>query len=123
MGRWDSDVEEQTRGEEPRIDRAYDYKRSKKRERSRSPPGRIRENWQSDTVDTRLAEEPAGKGDRRRSPRPKPVSDRSREENLRWGKPGEEDDREHQDAEREEPEPEPDFGLSGALAAETNTVK
>ncbi len=38
----------------------------------------------------------------------------------RWGKPGEFDDEEEQLPDKE---PEPDFGLSGALAAETNTVK
>lgn len=38
----------------------------------------------------------------------------------RWGKPGGLDDEEDQLPDKE---PEPDFGLSGALAAETNTVK
>jgi len=38
----------------------------------------------------------------------------------RWGKPGGFDDEEDQLPDKE---PEPDFGLSGALAAETKTVK
>jgi smad nuclear-interacting protein 1 len=57
---------------------------------------------------------------RGRGRRPRDQDDFNQGGKELWGKPGELDDKEEQLPEKE---PEPNFGLSGALAAETNTVK
>lgn len=104
MGRWDDDVIEHDDTYQPGIKReAVDIKVEEKsdltysRERSRSPPRGSRRD----------------KG--RRSPRKREGSER-----YSWGKRSDADP--EGGTVEEVHEPEPDFGLSGVLAAETNTV-
>ena len=94
-----------------------------RRVRSRSPPGRQRQDQGWRQPSPGRGPPPGGRGGggfRGGGRRGRPGGRDEDIGSMKWGRPGEMDEDEEKIPEKE---PEPDFGLSGALAAETNTVK